>query len=134
MSTQTITLQIPDLLYQRLVHTAMATQLPLEQVILKALRVGSPPGWDNVPDEFQADLAALDKLDDDNLWKIAKSEQTEGQMARYQLLLTKNQEDSLTEPEKLELLELRHQGDSFMLKKAQASVLLRWRGHHVPQP
>jgi hypothetical protein len=29
---------------------------------------------------------------------------------------------------------LRHQADLFMLKKAQAAVLLRWRGHHVPNP
>ncbi len=44
--TQTVTLQIPELLYQRLVNTARATNRPLEEVMLHALKVGSPPDWD----------------------------------------------------------------------------------------
>lgn len=39
----TVTLQIPDRIYQRLVNTAHATKRPLEEVILHALEVGSPP-------------------------------------------------------------------------------------------
>lgn len=38
--------------------------------MLYALKVGSPPDWDNVPDEFQVDLAALDRMEDEALWKI----------------------------------------------------------------
>ncbi|MGM3308054.1 hypothetical protein ACSQ6I_19105 [Anabaena sp. WFMT] len=67
MLTETVTLQIPEIIYQRLVNTANATQRPLEEVILRALQVGSPPAWDDVPEEFQAELAALDKLDDNTL-------------------------------------------------------------------
>jgi hypothetical protein len=70
---QTVTLQIPELLYQRLVNTARATNRPLEEVMLHALKVGSPPEWDNVPDEFQVDLAALDRMEDEALWKIAQN-------------------------------------------------------------
>jgi len=61
---ETITLQIPDTLYLRLVNTARAQSRSLEEVMLHALLVGSPPEWDDAPEEFQADLAALDKLDD----------------------------------------------------------------------
>ncbi|MEA5564271.1 MULTISPECIES: hypothetical protein [unclassified Anabaena] len=68
MATETITLQIPQILYQRLVNTAHAQNRPIEEVIVHALQVGSPPAWDDVPEEFQADIAALDKLDDDSLW------------------------------------------------------------------
>jgi hypothetical protein len=49
-------------------------------------------------------------------------------MERYTLLLEKNKEEELTVAEQLELAELRYQADLFMLKKAQADVLLRWRG------
>ena len=38
-----IKLQVPQILYQRLVNTARATQRPLEEIILHALQVGSPP-------------------------------------------------------------------------------------------
>ena len=133
MTTATVTLKIPELLYQRLVNTAHATQRPLDEIMLQALQVGSPPAWDNVPDEFQADLAALDKLDDQALWKLVKSKKTPEQMERYNILLDKNKNNTLTETEQLKLIEIRNETDRFMLRKAQAAALLRWRGH-VPIP
>lgn len=134
MPTETVTLQIPEILYQRLFNTARATQRPLEEVILHALRVGSPPAWDDVPEEFQADLAALDKLDDNTLWQIVRSRKTAADMERYNILLESNSSGKLTEAERLELMALRREADLFMLCKAQAAVLLRWRGHSVPTP
>lgn len=131
---QTVTLQIPELLYQRLVNTARATNRPLEEVMLYALKVGSPPDWDNVPDEFQVDLAALDRIEDEALWKIAQSRKTVADMERYNILLDRNQEGTLTDTERAELTALRTEADGFMLRKAQAAALLRWRGHHVPLP
>jgi len=129
-----ITLQLPDRLYQRLASTAQATQQPLEEVIIHALEVGSPPDWDDVPEEFQADLAALDRLDDAALWTIARSHQPSTEMTRYDVLLDLNQEGRLSDFEKLELTQLRQAADTFMLRKAHAAVLLRWRGHMVPNP
>ena len=132
MPVETVTLQIPELLYQRLVNTAHATQRPLEEVMIHALQVGSPPTWDDVPPEFQADIAALDKLDDNTLWQIFHSRKTAADMERYNILLERNSSNTLTEAERLELIALRTEADSFMLCKAQAAVLLRWRGHSVP--
>jgi hypothetical protein len=134
MATETITLQIPEILYQRLVNTAQAQRRPIEEVIVHALRVGSPPEWDDVPEEFQAELAALDKLDDNSLWQIVRNCKIEKEMERYNFLLQRNSSANITDAEKLELIKLRHEADSFMLCKAQAAVLLRWRGHHVPNP
>lgn len=131
MLVETVTLQIPETLYQRLVNTASATQRPLEEVMLHALQVGSPPAWDDVPEEFQADIAALDKLDDNTLWQIAHSQKTAADMERYNILLESNQSSTLTEAERLELMALRNAADRFMLCKAQAAALLRWRGHSV---
>lgn len=128
----TVTLQIPDLIYQRLVNTAGATRRSLEEVILHALKVGSPPDWDNVPDEFKVDLAALDRLEDEALWKIATARKTAEEMTQYDELLERNQNRDLTQAEKLKLMELRSQVDHFMLHKAHAAALLHWRGHHVP--
>ena len=131
---ETVTLQIPELLYPRLINTACATNRPLEEIMLYALKVGSPPDWDNVPDEFQVDLAALDRMEDDALWKIAQSRKTVADMERYNILLDRNQEGTLTDAERAELTALRTKADCFMLRKAQAAALLRWRGHHVPLP
>ncbi len=130
--TTSVTLQLPEKLYQRLVATATATQQPLEAVILRALQVGSPPAWDDVPEEFQADLASLDRLADGNLWSIARSQKSREQMERYDLLLEANQERELTEGERMELATLRIEADRFMLRKAQAAAILRWRGQTIP--
>jgi hypothetical protein len=132
MPAETITLQVPEILYQRLVNTARATQRPVEEVIIHALQVGSPPGWDDVPEEFQADLAALDKLDDNTLWQILHNRKTAAEMERYNILLEGNSSGTLTEAERFELMKLRYEADLFMLRKAQAAVLLRWRGYNVP--
>lgn len=134
MPAETVTLQIPEILYQRLVNTARATQRSLEEVMLHALQVGSPPVWDDVPEEFQADLAALDKLDDNTLWQIVRSRKTFAEMERYNILLENNSNGMLTEAERQELTVLRQEADLFMLRKAQAAVLLRWRGHSMPTP
>ncbi|MBE9008836.1 hypothetical protein IQ250_01235 [Pseudanabaenaceae cyanobacterium LEGE 13415] len=131
--TASITLQLPERLYYRLISTAQATQQPLEAVILHALEVGSPPDWDDVPEEFQADLAALDRLDDDALWSIARGHQSSNP-SRYDHLLELNQENRLSDAEKLELARLRQTADAFMLRKAHAATLLRWRGHLIPNP
>lgn len=132
MPTETITLQIPEIIYQRLVNTAHATQCPLEEVILHSLQVGSPPVWDDVPEEFQAEIAALDKLDDHTLWQIFHTHKTAADMEEYNTLLEKNSSGTLTESERLNLISLRYQADLFMLRKAQSAVLLRWRGYSLP--
>lgn len=128
---ETLTLQIPEPLYQRLLITASATQQTLETVVLRSLQVGCPPTWDDIPEPFQVDIAALDKLDDNTLWQIARSHKTPVEMARYNQLLERNQEDMLTETERVELEQLRHETDRWMLMLAQAAALLRWRGHLV---
>jgi len=131
MPNPTITLQVPENLYQRLVNTANAVGRSLDDIILQALTVGSPPDWHDIPEEFQTELAALDRLDNENLWQIARSHKTPTEMEHYTSLLEKNQERDLTETEQLELAKLRHQADLFMLQKAQATVLLRWRGERL---
>lgn len=127
-----VTLQIPDPLYQRLLTTATAIQQPVETVMLRALHVGSPPTWDDVPPQFQAELASLDRLPDDLLWEIAYSRKSAIEMTRYEELLDINQERQLFPSEQIELDTLRTEADRFMLRKAQAAALLRWRGYQVP--
>lgn len=129
MPVETVTLQIPERLHRRLVNTALATNRSLEEVMIHALKVGSPPNWEDIPDEFKGDLAALDKLDDETLWKIAKSRKTAEEMERYNYLLEQNQNHNLTAAEQIELGRLRTETDRFMLLKSQAAALLRWRGH-----
>ena len=134
MTVQSVTVSLPEDMYLRLEQVARGTKQSLADVLLYTVKVGSPPSWEDVPAEFQADLAALDRLNDDALWQKARSRQTEDDMVRYQALLDKNANESITEPERLELARLRVDADRFMLRKAHAVALLRWRGHQLPPP
>jgi len=95
-------------------------------------RRGDPPGFDDIPPEYQADVASLERLNDRSLWRIARARQTETDFERYQDLLDKNREGTISDAERQELRDLRAESDLFMLRKAHAVVLLKWRGHSIP--
>jgi hypothetical protein len=132
MTARTVTMQLPENLYLRLQQTAQATHQSFETILLRALQVGSPPAWESAPAEFQADLAALDRLDDAALWRMVRYRATAAQMERYQTLLDKNANDTLSAEERAELAQLRTEFDRRMLQKAHAAALLQWRGHQIP--
>jgi hypothetical protein len=132
MLDEPITLRLPEELYRRLTAAATATRRSLEEILLHALRIGSPPAWDDAPPEHQAELAAMDRLDDDELRKLAWGRRSEAELVRYDELLEQSAAGALGDAERSELEMLRREADRFMLVKAHAAVLLRWRGHDVP--
>lgn len=132
MLTQDVMVRLPQDLYLHLQAVAQATKQSLDAVILRTLQVGRPPSWEDAPAEFQTDLAALDRLDDNSLWQIVRSNQLSQDMSTYQTLLDKNANGTLTPDERNTLTQLRKDADRFMLKKAYAVDLLRWRGYAIP--
>lgn len=133
MIVEHVNLDIPEFIYRRMESTARAMRRSIEDVMVYSMKVGSPPTWEDAPAEFQADLAAMDRLEDDALWKIARSKKTIADFQRYDDLLARNQDDQLNATEKQELRNLRIEADRFMLRKAHAAALLNWRGHAVPK-
>lgn len=129
---ETLTLQIPDPIYQRLADTARATQRPLEEIVLRVLEIGSPPQWSDVPAEYQSDLAALDRMEDNALWEIVHRQVSAEVTQRFNEILESSA--PLTADRNQELLALQAQCDRLMLCKAQAAAILRWRGHSIVLP
>jgi hypothetical protein len=123
----TVTLKIPDEVYQRLALNAQATERSIEDILAHVLKVGSPPEWCDVPAEFQADLQGLDALDDRALQELVAAQKAESELERYDELLELNANGNLSAVEQSELRSLRQTFERFMLQKAQAAVLLRWR-------
>lgn len=44
---------------------------------------GESPDWQDVPEEFQAALAALDRLDDQSLWQVARGQLSQADLEPY---------------------------------------------------
>lgn len=123
----TVTLKIPDDIYQRLELNAQATERSIEDILALVLKIGSPPDWNDVPEEYKADLKSLDALNDEALHQLASAVKTESELERYDHLLELNAAGNLSSIEQEELNFLRKESESFMLQKAQAAVLLSWR-------
>ena len=132
MTRQEVVVSLPENLYLRLQRVAKATHRSFSDILLHAVEAGSPPSWEEAPAEFQQELAALDRLNDEALWEIARSRRAEADMARVQELLDKNANGTLSAAERNELNRFRQEADRFMLRKAHAAALLRWRGHKLP--
>ncbi len=127
----TVTVQLPENIYLRLREAAHATKQSLNNIILRAVEMGSPPDLHDIPAKYQADLAALDHLDDNSLWLIARSIHQETDFVQYDDLLEKNKNGTISDDESRRLAELRTEADRFMIRKAHAAALLRWRGHKM---
>ena len=132
VTVQTIAIQMPQPLYRRLERLAELTHRSLENVVVRTLYSSIPPLPDDLPDEMRSDLLALEDLDDDALWQVARSEVGLEQQEQISLLLEKNRLGIITESEYATLAQLRREANQLMLRKAYAYVLLKWRGYRLP--
>lgn len=127
-----VAIPMPQPLYQRLQRLAALTHRPLESLIVQALDANIPPLLEDMPEPIRQDLAALETLDADALRPIAHSAWSPEQSTRYNALLEKEREQTLTPSEKTQLEELYQAANCHMLRKAYANALLKWRGHALP--
>lgn len=127
MTIQTVTLSMPEAVYQRAKRAAEVLRRPLEEVIVETLSVVLPP-LDDVPPETAQELSAMGELADDKLWAVARGVMAAKKQARLRALSAAQRDRSLTRVEVRELDELRREYGRVTLRKAQAYALLRERG------
>ncbi len=92
----------------------------------------APPSIDYAPLELQGELMAMQESTIEDLLTIAQSKVPESQQELHLQLLEKNQNNQLSESDKLLLKFLRVSADYLMLKKTYAYALLRWKGYSIP--
>jgi hypothetical protein len=129
--SQTITLTVPDRVFQPIQRVAEATDQPIETLLLTALEASLPP-LEGLPPELMDALIELEKLDDQALWRVMAETvplQTQRQIEEF---LQRINSGSISEIEREQLASLQQQADLVMLRKARAANLLRFRGKRVP--
>ena len=120
MSIHTVTLDLPEEIYQRAQQVADATQRPIEQVVIE---------WIHLPQsELGEVVVRLETLSNDQLLQIARSRISSDHSHRLQELLSTQQQRTLTEKEQQEAVALVEQEDLLTLQKARALFLLNQRG------
>ena len=73
MTTQTVTLDLPELLYQKLRLRAAQSQRTIEDELLEVLATAVPV-TDDLPAELSAAITPLATLNDADLWRAAQTQ------------------------------------------------------------
>lgn len=131
MSEQTITVTLPDSIYERITSTAQTTSLTSEEVIRQSVILLFPALETDIPPDVRLSLTKLSLLNDIQLWQTAHSTMDEQQQVRLEELATSQKNHKLTDKELSELYNLMNDAQQVMLCKAEARRLLAQRGHVV---
>ncbi|HMQ35393.1 MAG TPA: hypothetical protein PKD53_32080 [Chloroflexaceae bacterium] len=134
MATNTVAVQVPELLYRRLERLATLTNRPVESLLEQTLSAGLPPLPDDLPATMQAALLQLEKLSDQELQQVVRERMGAGDVEQFDELRERRRAGVITFEEAQRLGELTEYADLLMLRKAYAAVLLKWRGQPVPAP
>jgi hypothetical protein len=138
MMTNSITLNLPDTIFQRAKLAAKLLNRSIEEVLESTLST-SLPVLDDTPTDLAADLAKLPTLTDAELWQVARSKMAPEHEALLHQLLDTQSERQLTANEARQLEALRQQAGKLTLIKSQAyascmSVVTLFRNlDHGPQ-
>ena len=131
MTIQSVTINLPEVIYERLQHVATSVNRPLEEIVFQSIQGNLPPALEDLPGELRQDLLPLQTMTDQELWTIAKTEIAPTHWVRHQNLLQKKQTMSLKTEEEGELLRLRNAVDQVVMRRSYAMALLKWRGYSL---
>ena len=128
MSHQSVTLDLPEDLYERVRQAAADSHKPLESVLVEtiALLFGDESINDLSPNK-------LDTFTDVQLWAVVQRRLAWPQDARLRELTVLGKSGALTADEQVELERLVGVVNHYVLLRSKALLLLKQRGHDVEQ-
>jgi hypothetical protein len=130
MTTQTLTLEIGEPLYQRLQERALRAHRTVEAEALDLVAQGVLD-LDQLEPELAAAISELRFLDDTALWQAARMHMTLADAERLEVLHLKRQYDGLAVDEAEEARGLTGTYERIMVIRAEAAALLKERGYDV---
>jgi len=131
MSGRTITVTLPEVLYERAKITAEASARSIEEVCAQSIALSLPELEGELPSKIRSELAALPLLSDAELGNIAHGHMHEEDQVRLEMLAEVQKQRPLTAAEETTLAQLIEEAQHLMLCKAEAYRLLARRGHAV---
>jgi len=132
MGIQSITLDLPIPLYNRLKSRADQTRRTVEDELIEVIATAVPVGDELPPDLCEA-ISPLALLDDDALWRASRTHLPAEAAVQLESLHLKHQREGLTETEAQIVASLVQQYERAMLVRAQAAALLKQRGYDVSE-
>lgn len=132
MSVPSVTLNLPSALYTQIKRRAERSRRSVEAELLELVATAVPVG-DELPADLSEAISPLNLLDDEALWRAARSRLAPEAAAEMERLHFKRQHEGLSEAEAQTLAGLVRQYERAMLVRAQAEALLKQRGFDVSE-
>jgi hypothetical protein len=129
MPGKSITLDLPDDLYEQVHQVAAQSQRPVERVVLESLRLLFVPPPSSA--DLATNLAALSGYSDPQLWAVVYQRLAWPQSQRLHELSANKKLERLTEDEQHALEDLLGSNDRAMLLRSEALRLLKNRGYDI---
>lgn len=98
MTTQEVTLSVPEAIYNQIRRAAEKAHRPVAELLVEAV-IAAAPTMDSAASPLRAALAQLTYLNDAALWQAARATIAETQRERLEELHSKQQRDGLTPAE-----------------------------------
>lgn len=129
MSQRSVTLNLPEDLYESVHDAAEASERPIEFVLVESLQVlFQSPSPDS---DLDAELAKLPDYTDAQLWAVFYRRLPWDQSLRVRELNARQKFKPLPEIEREELESLVDLTDRYMLLRSEALLLLKRRGNDI---
>ena len=120
MTTQRVTIDLPEAVFRQLVRLAEVTHQPVEVLVAQSVMSNLPPAVDHASPELQPEFLRMQGLTNEELHGVAQAQAEPRQYERQTELLAKNEAALLPPEEQQELVALRQAADHLMLRKAHA--------------
>jgi plasmid stability protein len=130
MALQSITVQLPSGLYNRLKRRAEKSQRSIEAEVVEAV-AGALPADDELSPELSRAVASLATSDDAALWRAVKVQFPADKSAQLERIHMRSQAGIATDAEARQAAELAAELERFMFLRAQAMSFLMQRGHDL---
>jgi len=127
-----IQVELPSETFERLEEVARQQRRSVDEIV-RAMILQELPELPPLPHALETELEAFGRLSDDVLWLLAKNTLSPSQQAELAELNELSQQRDLTSVEQgrqQTLLALYHQ---VLVRRAQAAVILKARGHDLDE-
>jgi plasmid stability protein len=130
VTTQSVTIRLPDPICQQLKRRADRTHRPLEDELLEVVATAVPVA-DEIPKDLAGAISRHAAITDEDIWQVARYRLRADAAERLEVLGQKRQREALTEAEAQEAAILSRQQECVMLVRACTAALLKLRGYDV---
>ncbi len=132
MPMQSLTVELPEALYKQLEQRAATSKRSIEAELVGVV-ASVMVGVGELTPELALRLEHMRLLDDQALWKAARSQLSKKALAQLQTLNYKRQREGLSEVEATKANDLLQQYERVILLRSQAARLLKERGQDVSE-